>query len=303
MINSIKAKSHRRPVKSNKHKQPKVKVPLSMVVSDLCGPMRTQSLSCKLYIATIIDVASRFIFVFFLKLKSDFIGVLEAWLEFIKLQTGKTPQHFHADGGSEYVNNNVKKLLEKNGVKFTTTAPYSPHQNAIAERANRTLLESARAMMFQAAAPKNLWAEAVKYAAYLRNRTPHKKLDMQLPIRLFPSLGNGSTHDNAHLHRHTRVWGCRAWMHLSKNKTGKLAERAVECVFLGVDSMKQGYRLYQLDNGAVCISRNVIFDESVFPFADRADTKDKKSSPLKPFTKMKRVFNNSIIDSIPLKLR
>ena len=261
----VKAKSHRRPVRQVNGLKSVAKCPLQIVVSDLCGPMRTQSLSGKYYLATIIDVATRFIFSFFIRYKSDFTAVLSSWLEFIKRQTGKVPKRFHADGGTEYVNKDTTALFEKHGVKFTTTAPYSPFQNAIAERANRSLFESARAMMIQAGAPKNLWAEAVKYAAYIRNRTPHKGLDMQLPFDLFPPL-SGRRHTD--VHRHTRIWGCRAWLHIGKKKAGKLSARAVECVFLGVDSMKQGYRLYRLDNSSICISRNVVFDESVFPWLD-----------------------------------
>ena len=265
----VKAKSHRRPVRQVKKIKSNVKNALSMVVSDLCGPMRTQSMSGKLYFATIIDVATRFIFVFMLRKKSDFLSVLDTWLNFIRTQTGRVPKKFHADGGTEYVNKDVEQLLEKNGVKFSTTAPYSPHQNAVAERMNRTLLESARAMMVQACAPKNFWAEAVMYAAYLRNRTPHKKLDMEPPFKRFFSLG-----EQGDRYRHVRIWGCRAWLHIGKRNAGKIAARAIECVFIGVDSLKKGYRVYRLDTGAVCVSRDVVFDESVFPLADVREKSD-----------------------------
>ena len=49
------------------------------------------------------------------------------------------------------------------------TAPYSPSQNGIAERMNRTLVELARTMRISADLPENLWESASTHASYLRN--------------------------------------------------------------------------------------------------------------------------------------
>ena len=58
------------------------------------------------------------------------------------------------------------------GIIIETSAPYSPSQNGVAERFNRTLLELARAMLISKNLPTFLWDEAVAHAAYLRNRAP-----------------------------------------------------------------------------------------------------------------------------------
>lgn len=238
--------------------------PLSLVVSDLCGPFRIQSLSGKLYFATLVDVGSRFVFVLFLRHKNEFHSQFADWLALIKAQTGKIPTHFHADGGTEFLNKEMCATFSKNGVHFTTTAPGSPNQNAIAERVNRTLLESARAMMFQAGAAPRFWAEAVRYAAYVRNRLPHRALQMDVPALVFPGV---AFIDRDKLYNYTRVWGCCAWMH--RPGTGKTDPKAVRCVFLGIDSIKKAYRLYRLDTGSVSLSRDVVFDESRYPFLEK----------------------------------
>ena len=49
---------------------------------------------------------------------------------------------------------------------------YSPEQNGVAEQMNRTLMESARAMITHAELPNRYWAVAVATAAYIRNRVP-----------------------------------------------------------------------------------------------------------------------------------
>ena len=74
-----------------------------------------------------------------------------------------------SDNGGEYLSKKFVSYLQSRGIHHEPTAPYSPSQNGVAERINRTLLESARAMMGQAGLPEHYWAEAVATAAYLRN--------------------------------------------------------------------------------------------------------------------------------------
>ena len=92
------------------------------------------------------------------------------------------------DSAFEFVNKELRAVFEVNGIHFTTTSPGTPNQNAFAERVNRTIMESARALMFQAGAPKSLWAEAVSFAVYCRNRLPHKGIDMKIPAVQFPDV-------------------------------------------------------------------------------------------------------------------
>lgn len=49
---------------------------------------------------------------------------------------------------------------------------YTPEQNGVAERENRTLVEAARSMLYGREQPLFLWGEAVAYAAYILNRIP-----------------------------------------------------------------------------------------------------------------------------------
>ena len=57
-------------------------------------------------------------------------------------------------------------------VKRNSSSAESPEQNGVAERMNRTHIESARSMIAHAGLPNCYWAEAVATAAYVRNRTP-----------------------------------------------------------------------------------------------------------------------------------
>lgn len=81
------------------------------------------------------------------------------------------------DRGGEYSTNSLKQFCEKNGIIHEFTAPYSPEQNGIAERKNRTLKDMMNAMLLNSGMPDNLWGEAVLTSCCILNKVPHKKLD------------------------------------------------------------------------------------------------------------------------------
>ena len=62
--------------------------------------------------------------------------------------------------------------MKQKCIRHETSAPYSPHQNGVAERTNRILCESAVSMMEQAGVDRSYWAEAVSTTRYLSNRIP-----------------------------------------------------------------------------------------------------------------------------------
>ena len=195
-------RSRRRPFKHSNNPKSTVKKPLDLCVSDLCGPFRTASTTGAKYFGTIIDIYSRFTFVFFLRTKDEVATHIQRWYAYIKTQTGKIPKVFQSDGGGEYISDDTRATFVKNGTRYTTTAASSSNQNAVAERQNRTLLESARTMMEQAGAYKSLWEEAIRYATFLRNLTPHHSLGMRAPVVLFPLQWM----KNANLQASIRVW-------------------------------------------------------------------------------------------------
>ena len=66
-------------------------------------------------------------------------------------------------------------FCEESGIIHQATAPYTPQQNGLAERKNRTLVEMVNAMLINARLPTNLWGEALLTACYLHNRIPSRK--------------------------------------------------------------------------------------------------------------------------------
>ncbi|PZC85295.1 hypothetical protein B5X24_HaOG201791 [Helicoverpa armigera] len=72
---------------------------------------------------------------------------------------------------------NIQTYAAASGIKHQTSTPYTPEQNGLAERMNRTLVERAKCMLFEAKLHKHFWAEAVVTAAYIINRSPSRALN------------------------------------------------------------------------------------------------------------------------------
>ncbi|CAH2109249.1 unnamed protein product [Euphydryas editha] len=68
------------------------------------------------------------------------------------------------------------------GIVLQTTCPYTPEQNGLCERMNRTLVEKARCMLFDAQLSKMFWAEATNTAVYLHNRTVVEKENTTIAV-------------------------------------------------------------------------------------------------------------------------
>ena len=79
-----------------------------------------------------------------------------------------TPRKLRSDNGSEYTNETFKQLCIKNEIRKEYTVPETPEQNGVAERYNRTVVETARSLLIESKLPKSYWLRAVDTAAYMR---------------------------------------------------------------------------------------------------------------------------------------
>ena len=94
----------------------------------------------------------------------------------------------------------MEEFCKKKGFQHQYTTSYTPEQNGVAERFNRTIAENMRAMLYHAKLPKKFWTEPINTAVYLKNRSPHSYLDGLTPFEIF----HGQKPNLSHL----RVFGC-----------------------------------------------------------------------------------------------
>ena len=92
-------------------------------------------------------------------------------------QLDRKIKRFKSDRDGEYSTKTLQDFCEKNGIIHEVSAPYTPQQNGVAERKNRTLKEMMNSMLLSSGLSNNIWGEAVLYECYILISVPHKKLD------------------------------------------------------------------------------------------------------------------------------
>ena len=88
--------------------------------------------------------------------------------------------------------------------------PYTPQQNGVAERKNKSLKEMETCMMEDKALPPKFWADAIKCASYIQNRVPHNQLQGITPFE----ARSGHKPDVTHF----RIFGSKAWVRIPTEK-------------------------------------------------------------------------------------
>lgn len=128
--------------------------------------MSVESFSGKRYFVTFIDEFSGYYYIAAINKKSEVLESFKRYQAWIERRFECKIKRLHCDGGGEYVA--MKTYLLEAGIELEMSPPYSPNMNPIAERANRTLCESARSMLEHASLSRVFWAEAILHAAKLR---------------------------------------------------------------------------------------------------------------------------------------
>ena len=227
--------------------------PLELVHSDVCGPMKTLSIGGARYFLTFIDDFTRKVWVYALKTKNEVLERFKAWKTLVERQSDHNIKVFRSDNGGEFTSKAFDDVLRKDGIQRQTSAPYTPQQNGVAERANRTLVEMARAMIHAQGLGFEFWAEAVCNAAYIRNRCPTRALQNITPEEAW----SGKKPHVSHL----RVFGCVAYAKVPDAMRTKLDAKATKCLMLGYCEGTKAYRLICVESKKIIKSPDVTFFE------------------------------------------
>ena len=206
--------------------------PLQLIHSDVAGPMATTSLGGARYFVLFIDDFSRYTTLYTIKQKSDVIETVRKFKAEAENQQSQRIQRFRSDGGGEYISNQFTRLLEDAGIVREQTAAYSPEQNGVAERANRTIVGRAKAMLFSAGLREEMWGEAVHTAVFLKNRSTTSALERgMIPLEAFtgeiPKLSD------------LIPFGANGYKHIPKELRTKWELNSLPCIFTGYAGTNQ----------------------------------------------------------------
>jgi transposase InsO family protein len=143
---------------------------LELLHMDLFGPIAYISIGGSKYCLVIVDDYSRFTWVFFLPKKSQTQETLKGFLRRSQNEFELRIKKIRSNNGTEFKNSQIEGFLEEEGIKHEFSSPYTPQQNGVVERKNRTLLYMARTMLDEYKTSDRFWAEAINTACYSINR-------------------------------------------------------------------------------------------------------------------------------------
>ena len=121
--------------------------------------------------------------------------------------------------------------------------PLHTAKNRAAERANSTLMESLRSMLYYANLPLAFWAGAVSTVVYLKNRSPTSDLKNITPYECWCKEKPGVSN--------IKVFGCKSYAHIPDQRRGKL-DKILSLAFLWailITVKDTGYTILRVNKG------------------------------------------------------
>jgi hypothetical protein len=227
---------------------------LELLHMDLFGPIAYISIDESKYCLVIMDDYSRFTWVFFLQEKSQTQETLKRFLRRAQNEFGLRIKKIRSDNGTEFKNSQIEGFLEEEGIKHEFSSPYTPQQNGVVERKNRTILDMARTMLDEYKTPDRFWTEAINTTCYSINRLYLHRILKKTSYELLTGKKPNVSYFG--------VFGSKCFILIKRGRSSKFAPKAVEGFLFGYDANTRAYRVFNKSTGLVEVSSDIVFDET-----------------------------------------
>ncbi|MBW0485652.1 hypothetical protein O181_025367 [Austropuccinia psidii MF-1] len=258
-----------------------VKVPGDVIVVDLVGPF-PPSIQKHLYGLVIQDHFSLLIAFIPLQSKGEAVKEVLNWLKGFTALSGHKVKRLRSDNAGEFVSNIFNKGLRQLAIIHETSIPYEHHQNGKVEQANRTLSETARAIMLDKKVEIALWPWAFRNAAWVFNRILHAGCD-RMPWELVTGLK-----PNVAI---LRVFGCIAYVHDHLHRKD-LGAKSIKLIHLGVAQDAKGWLFWDPGRRIFIRGASAVFNEASGMLGDESNAAVIKT------IEATRITDSSMIDEI-----
>ena len=185
--------------------------------------------------------------------KSEALNSFKCFKTMVEKETGLFVKCFRIDRGGEFNSNEFNDFCKQSGIKRQLTTAYTPQQNGVVERKNRTVMNMVRSMLSDKNIPKTFWPEAMNWTIYVLNKCPTLAVRDVTPKEAWSGVKPSVDH--------FRVFGCIAHVYVPEERMTKLDNRSITCVLLGFSEESKGYKLFDPVAKRVVVRRNVIFEE------------------------------------------
>eukprot|EP00257_Ricinus_communis_P022462 XP_015582191.1 uncharacterized protein LOC107262222 [Ricinus communis] len=214
----MKGKQHRDPIPKKSTWRASHK--LQLVHIDICGPISPASNNDKRYMLCFIDDFSRKSWTYFLLEKSEAYMYFRCFKMLVEKESGMSIKYLRTDRGGELCSTKFSEFCKLNIIKRQLTTAYTPQQNEVVERKNRTVLNLVRSTLSEKKVPKPFWPEAVKWVIYVLNRSPTAALSDMTPEEAWSEKKASVVH--------FRIFECVGHVHIPDATRKKLEDKSVK---------------------------------------------------------------------------
>jgi hypothetical protein len=215
--------------------------------------MPVKSLGGSSYYIIFIDDYSRKTWLYLLKTKDEVFNKFQEFKAEIENLTNKKIKTLRTDNGGEYTSKEFVAFCKLVGIRRELTVPHNPQQNGVAERKNRSIEETVKALLNDQGLSMLLWGEATMTTIYVQNISPHRILKDMTQEEAF--LGKKPYVENL------RIFGCPVYSHIPKDKRNKLEPSGKKGIFVGYSDSSKAYIIYIPKQHKIEVNRDITFNE------------------------------------------
>ncbi|GJR13711.1 retrovirus-related pol polyprotein from transposon TNT 1-94 [Tanacetum coccineum] len=161
--------------------------------------------------------------------------------------------HSEIDNGLSK-NSTLVNFCDEKRISQNFSSPYTPEQNGVAVRKNRTLIEAARTMLSGSVFSKQYWTKVVATACYTQNRSTIVKRHLKTPYEIL--------HKRIPNISFLYVFRCPIYIHNHKDHLGKFNEKADDGYLLGYSLVSKAFRVFNTRRQQTKETYHITFDES-----------------------------------------
>nr|GEX70377.1 hypothetical protein [Tanacetum cinerariifolium] len=226
---------------------------MAKATSDLCGPMRVESINGKKYVLVIVDDYSRYTWTHFLRSKDETPEVLIDFLRLVQRGLHAQVKIVQTEKGTKFLNKTFHAFFASEGIQHQTSIARTPEQNGVVKRRNCTLVEAARTMLSAAKVPLFFWAEAIATSCFLQNRSlvipRHEKTPYHIINDRKPSV------------KFFHIFGSLCYIVRDSENRDKMKEKGDACIFVWYSTQLRAYRVFIKRTRVIVETIHVKFDE------------------------------------------
>ncbi|KAA3477275.1 Retrovirus-related Pol polyprotein from transposon TNT 1-94 [Gossypium australe] len=185
--------------------------------------------------------------------KSQAFDTFKNFKKHVEKESNSFIRCLRTDRNGEFISKEFIAFCNENGTCRQLIAAYTPQQNGVAERKNKTIMNMVHCMFYEKKMPMTFWPEVVNWTIHVINQFPK----LIVKDRTLEEAWSGINPSIQYF----RVFGCVSHVHISDERRTKLDEKSVSCILHGVNEESKTYMLYNPTTQKIIVSRDLLFEE------------------------------------------